>query len=105
MVDVKIHIILSKNHLMTLTELIGFIAAALTTAAYVPQAYKTIRTRSTEDLSLGTFSMLFTGVVLWLVYGFYISNLPIILSNIITSVLTGSILYLKLSTRKNPGNN
>lgn len=78
---------------------IGLIAAFLTTAAYVPQTLRTIRSKSTKDLSLSTFSMLFVGTLMWLTYGIYLNNLPIILSNIITSSLTGIILGMKLTAK------
>jgi MtN3 and saliva related transmembrane protein len=64
------------------------LAAALTTAAYIPQAYKTIKTRSTKDLSLVTFSMLFVGTILWFVYGLYIHDTPLMLANGITATLS-----------------
>lgn len=84
---------------MNLINIIGIAAAILTTAAYVPQAYKTIKTRSTQDLSIGTFLMLFIGTVLWSIYGWHLSNIPIILANIITAVLAGIILLLKLTAK------
>ena len=77
-------------------SLLGGIAALLTTAAFVPQAYKTLRERSTEDLSLITFSMLLVGTICWCVYGVYIGNLPLILANSVTAALTGMIWVLKL---------
>jgi MtN3 and saliva related transmembrane protein len=101
-VGAKIHAILSKNFRMNLFEITGMIAATLTTAAYVPQAYKTIKTRSTHDLSIGTFSMLFTGTILWCVYGVYLNNLPMMLANGITAGLAGIILVLKLMAKKIP---
>lgn len=82
-----------------LFEITGITAAILTTAAYVPQAYKTIKTRSTHDLSLGTFSMLFFGTILWLIYGIYLNNLPMMLANGITAALAGIILLLKLTSQ------
>lgn len=84
---------------MNLFEITGMIAATLTTAAYVPQAYKTIKSRSTHDLSLGTFLMLFIGTILWLIYGIYLQNLPMMLANGITSGLAGIILILKLTVK------
>lgn len=77
-------------------SLLGSIAALLTTAAFVPQAYKTIRERSTEDLSFLTFSMLLVGTICWCVYGVYIGNMPLILANSVTAALTGMIWSLKL---------
>lgn len=85
---------------MNLFEITGRIAATLTTAAYVPQAYKTIKSRSTHDLSLGTFLMLFIGTILWLIYGIYLQNLPMMLANGITAGLAGIILILKLTVKK-----
>jgi MtN3 and saliva related transmembrane protein len=82
---------------MTISS-IGMLAAALTTAAYIPQAYKTIKTRSTKDLSLVTFTMLFVGTVLWFIYGLYIRDTPIILANGITATLSGIIFFLKISS-------
>lgn len=77
---------------------IGMLAAALTTAAYIPQAYKTIKTRSTNDLSIVTFSMLFMGTILWFVYGLYIHDTPLMLANGITATLCGIIFFLKISS-------
>jgi MtN3 and saliva related transmembrane protein len=77
---------------------IGLIAALLTTAAYIPQAYKTIRTRSTKDLSIITFSMLFFGTILWFIYGLYIHDTPLMLANGITAALSGIIFSLKIKS-------
>jgi len=66
---------------------LGLIAAACTTIAFLPQVMKNWRTKSAGDLSFGTFGLFTTGVVLWLIYGILIGNLPIIVSNIITLVL------------------
>jgi MtN3 and saliva related transmembrane protein len=82
---------------MTISS-IGMLAAMLTTAAYIPQAYKTIKTRSTRDLSLVTFSMLFSGTILWLVYGLYIHDTPLILANGVTATLSGIIFFLKIGS-------
>ncbi|MFN7115907.1 MAG: SemiSWEET family sugar transporter [Saprospiraceae bacterium] len=84
---------------MNWIEITGYIAAFLTTAAYVPQAAKTIKTRSTHDLSLGTFLMIFAGTLLWFTYGLFIHNMPMILANGITAALAAIILYLKLTTK------
>lgn len=83
---------------MTPVSLIGALAAFLTTAAFVPQAYKTIRYRATEDLSLATFSMLFTGTILWLIYGYHIGDRPIVIANGITASLAGLIFLIKVQT-------
>lgn len=81
---------------MSLVTVIGMISAVLTTGAFVPQALKTIRSRSTEDLSLLTFLMMFSGTLLWFVYGMQINDLPLIVANAISACLTGIILSLKI---------
>ena len=84
---------------MTIVSIIGLAAAVLTTGAYVPQAYKTIKTRSTGGLSLITFSMLVLGTALWFVYGLYLNDLAMILANGITTALAGTILFLKITSK------
>lgn len=78
-------------------ELLGLIAGILTTAAFIPQVYKTWKSQSAKDLSLGMFLVFVTGVVLWLCYGLISQNLPIILANAATLFLTGFLLYFKLT--------
>ncbi|RYU82805.1 SemiSWEET family sugar transporter [Hymenobacter persicinus] len=84
---------------MTLISLLGLLAAFFTTAAYVPQAYKTITTKSTASLSLPTYLMLFVGTLLWVAYALSIGNVPVLLANLITALLAGIILFLKLRAR------
>jgi MtN3 and saliva related transmembrane protein len=82
---------------MTITpEMIGYLAATLTTASFLPQAILTIRTRDTESLSLSMYSLFTLGVLCWLVYGIYISDKAIIFANAITLVLAASILSFKI---------
>ena len=77
-------------------ELLGFVAAFCTTAAFVPQLVRVLRLRSARDVSLPTFVMFSVGVFLWLLYGFYIGSKPVIASNGVTLVLSVSILIMKL---------
>ncbi|HEU0137012.1 MAG TPA: SemiSWEET transporter [Flavobacterium sp.] len=81
-------------------QILGFAAAFFTTAANIPQAYKIIKTRSTKDISTMTYSLLFTGLVLWLVYGIAKGDLPIILANAIAASIAGIILILKHTSKK-----
>ncbi|MEX2630922.1 MAG: SemiSWEET transporter [Tistlia sp.] len=81
---------------MDLTTLIGLAAGACTTLAFLPQALKAWRTRSTRDISLSMFLVLVTGVALWLAYGLLLGDLPLIAANGVTLLLAGSILLLKL---------
>ena len=77
-------------------QYIGYIAAVLTTISFVPQALKTLRTKSTDGISLGMYIILTTGVACWLIYGILLRDIPIIMANGITLILTGAILALKI---------
>ena len=77
-------------------EWAGYVAAAMTTLAFVPQALKTIRTRDTRSISLGMYVVFTVGIGFWLVYGIALNSMPMILSNIVTFLLSGTILALKL---------
>ena len=81
---------------MDYVEILGLIAATLTTIAFVPQVYKTWKEKTTKDISLSMYAVLFTGVLLWLVYGFFIKSLPIILANTITAILLVFMLLMKI---------
>jgi MtN3 and saliva related transmembrane protein len=77
-------------------NLIGFMAAALTTGAFVPQAIKTIRTRETHAISFWMYVAFTSGVALWFVYGVALGSWPIIASNAVSFLLAGTILALKV---------
>ncbi len=81
---------------MPLTEWIGFAAASLTTASFVPQAWLTFRTRDVRGISLGMYNVFTTGVALWLAYGLLLQAWPVVAANAITLVLAMSILKMKL---------
>lgn len=84
---------------MSSTELIGTIAACLTTASFVPQAWHSFRTRDVRGISLGMYSLFTLGVALWLVYGILLQAWPLIVSNAITTCLALAILAMKLRYR------
>ncbi len=77
-------------------EIMGMVAAVLTTASFVPQVRKTWIEKSTKDISLTMYLAMFLGVVLWLVYGVYYESIPMILANFITAVLLLIMIVLKL---------
>jgi MtN3 and saliva related transmembrane protein len=77
-------------------EMIGYLAATLTTASFVPQAILTIKTKDTKSLSLGMYSTFTLGVLCWLIYGIYLKDKAIIFSNAITLLLSTSILFFKI---------
>ena len=77
-------------------EWMGYMAAVLTTAAFVPQAAKTIRSRDTSSISLSMYVIFTIGIACWFGYGIYLVSWPMIVSNLITFVLAAVILALKL---------
>jgi MtN3 and saliva related transmembrane protein len=81
---------------MAFLDYTGYLAALCTTGAYVPQVLRVWRTRSTKDISLRMFLVLVTGLSLWLVYGFWRGEVPLILANGVTLALAGTILYFKV---------
>ena len=77
-------------------EFFGYFAAILTTAAFLPQLIKTLKTKKAEDVSLLTLIMFIFGVLSWIIYGYKISSTPILVANIITFILNISILISKI---------
>ena len=77
-------------------NLIGYCAATLTTAAFVPQAIKTLRSRDTRAISLWMYVVLTVGVALWLAYGLVLVSWPVILANAVTLPLAMTILAMKV---------
>ncbi|MDR3592523.1 MAG: SemiSWEET transporter [Negativicutes bacterium] len=67
-----------------MAEFVGMIAGVLTTLAFFPQVVRTLRTKSTADLSASWLIMMSAGVFLWIVYGSFLGSMPIIAANIIT---------------------
>lgn len=76
--------------------MIGTIAAILTTGSFLPQAFKVIKTKDTEGISLLMYLMNVTGIFLWLIYGLMIHDGALIGANGVTFVLSSIILICKL---------
>ena len=81
---------------MNAENTIGFVAATLTTSAFLPQVLKIWRSRSTKDISLPMLVTFILGVSLWLIYGLLLNANPIIIANVITLFLNLMILGFKL---------
>ncbi|MBI5401604.1 SemiSWEET transporter [Candidatus Wolfebacteria bacterium] len=84
---------------MDLITVVGFLAATCTTAAFLPQVIKTIKTKQTKDISLLMYIVFVTGVAAWLAYGILINKTPIIIANAVTLLLASQILILKIKYR------
>jgi MtN3 and saliva related transmembrane protein len=82
--------------LFEIREAVGYLAGMLATIAFLPQLLKTLRDRSAKDISLGMYALFCSGVTLWLIYGLLISSWPVVISNVITLALSGTVLLLKV---------
>ena len=76
--------------------IVGYIAGALTTIAFVPQVIRAWKLKETRDLSLAMLILFAAGLLLWALYGFWIGSLPIIAANVITFLLVLFLLWLKI---------
>jgi MtN3 and saliva related transmembrane protein len=81
---------------MTLIDIVGALAAFLTTASFLPQAWLSFKTRDVSGVSLTMYSAFTLGVALWLVYGVLLRAWPIVIANVITLALALAILGMKL---------
>ena len=81
-------------------EAVGTLAASCTTLCWIPQAVKILRERRTEGLSLATQSLFTFGVALWVAYGVFLRNWPLLLGNVTTLLLSAAILVLKVRYRR-----
>ena len=79
-----------------MTDMIGTVAAVLTTISFVPQVWHSFKTRDVSGISLPMYSIFTVGIALWLVYGILLQAWPLIFANGITLFLAGSILQMKL---------
>jgi len=77
-------------------EIVGLLAALLTTASFVPQVYKTWKSKSADSLSLTMYLVFFVGIILWLIYGIHLKSLSMIIANSITAVLALLLIIFKL---------
>lgn len=81
---------------MSQLDLIGYLAAFLTTSAFIPQAWLTWKRKRAEGVSLGMYLIMVSGTASWLGYGVLLGSMPIIIANIISLALTFFILIMKL---------
>ena len=81
-------------------ELLGYLAAVLTTISFVPQVWQTYRTRDVSGISLGMYIVFAAGVFLWLVYGLVLGAWPIVVANAVTLALALAILAMKVRWRR-----
>ena len=77
-------------------DIIGYLAACLTTFSFLVQAIKSWRTKDLSGISVGMYTMFASGVALWLAYGIAIDSMPLIVTNALTLAFALSILFMKI---------
>lgn len=85
---------------MPWVEYVGLFGAFLSSITFIPQVWQAWKTKSVGDLSLGMLLIVFTSVIVWLVYGFYLNLLPVIIANSIIFLLSILLLYFKFTFPK-----
>ncbi len=82
-------------------EILGLIAAVLTTSAFLPQVYKTWKTKDVSALSMPMLLLFFVGIILWFIYGFYIKSVSLIIANGITIISYAFLIFFKVKYAAN----
>ena len=81
-------------------EVVGYVAAGLTTASFFPQAVKTLRSGDTKAISLGMYALFTSGVALWSLYGLLVEDGPVMAANLITLIPAAVVLQRKVVERR-----
>ncbi len=81
---------------MTALDILGLTATCFTTSSFVPQVWRTWRTRDVSGISLATYAVLTIGLALWLTYGLLKGDLPLVVANSVMVVLTSAITVMKV---------
>lgn len=80
----------------SVVEILGLVAGAFTTIAFVPQVLKSLQTKRTKDISIGWIVLVIVGVFLWLIYGLLVNDVPVIVANLFTEIFALTVLIAKL---------
>ncbi len=87
---------------MTDLDALGLVATVFTSASFVPQVWRTWKSRDVSGISLPTYLLITVGLALWLVYGILKEDLPLIVANAVMIVLTGAITVMKIVFEQRP---
>ena len=85
---------------MDMLTILGLVATAFTTSSFIPQVWTTWRTKDVSGISLTTYIIITIGLFLWLLYGIFKQDTPLIIANAVMVVLTLSITVMKLRYEK-----
>jgi MtN3 and saliva related transmembrane protein len=84
---------------MDLADALGYLAATLTTGAFVPQVWRTFRTKDVSGISLRMYGIFTVGIAAWLAYGIVLREMPMLVANSLSLVLACAMLVMKLRYR------
>jgi MtN3 and saliva related transmembrane protein len=90
----------SRAPIMDFADILGYLAALLTTAAFIPQVWRTFRTHDVSGISLTMYTIFTAGVATWLAYGIVLKETPMILANSLTLIMACGVLTMKMKYRK-----
>ncbi len=88
---------------MNALDILGLVATGFTTSSFVPQVWRTWRTRDVSGISLPTYIIITIGLALWLLYGWLRGDMPLVVANALMVVLTGAITVMKLRFGRGTG--
>ncbi len=80
--------------------IIGYTAATMSVSAFLPQAWRIVKTRDTSSLATPMWILQVCAFSTWIAYGVALSEWPIIVPNVICCLLAAFILTMKLAPRK-----
>lgn len=86
---------------MEFIEVMGLLGALLSSITFIPQVVRTWQIKSAGDLSMGMLLIVFSSTIVWLVYGFALNLLPVIIANGIIFILSLVLIYFKIKFKKN----
>jgi MtN3 and saliva related transmembrane protein len=81
---------------MELTDVLGYVAATLTTLAFIPQVWRTYRTKDVSGISLKMYTLFTLGVAVWLAYGIVLGQVPMMIANSLGLVMACAVLVMKV---------
>ena len=81
---------------MITADIVGYVAGIINMIHLAPQLLKSVKTKSTNDISFSYAIIHVIGLSLWVVYGFFIMSYPVIIMHIIETILASYLVFLKV---------
>lgn len=85
---------------MTWVEIVGHTGSFLSSVTFIPQVYKTWKSKSAKDLSMLMLFIIFISTIVWLIYGVALNLWPVIVCNSVICALSLLLIFFKLSFKK-----